>query len=481
MAVRSYRPPGDRPPKQSTIGHRMLNNRGMGGTVQQRFAGMPKPQRIRDPVHDLIEFGTDAFEQMVWSLLNTSEFQRLRRIKQLGFSELVFPGATHSRFAHSVGVFHTARELARRIRTCVGDENYIRERAETAMAAALVHDLGHGPFSHAFEGIDKKRHELWTTEVIESDTGVGRILGEYRPGFSEEVAKLIAADAPEDIYGSIVSSQFDADRLDYIRRDRMMSGVSHGGFDVSWLMANLEVDKIPLARDDQPIGEVDALILGRKAFQAAEGYVLGLFHLYFAVYFHKATRGAEKMLTALLRRINELVQGGEALRTGLDTQHPIILYFTAKTLESYLRLDDAVIWGALQSTASSKDDTVKELSTRLLGRDLYKAFDITALLHSGGEAAVARFRGRLERAKKAGEFGSIDLFEDIARRDPYKRKGFETPEALSKVLIRRADGSGYEDLRDCSAVVKALEETSVFRVYVRNEETKNKLNNIIGG
>ena len=211
---------------------------------------MPKPQRIRDPVHDLIEFGTDGFEQMVWSLLNAPEFQRLRRIKQLGFSELVFPGATHSKFAHGVGVFHTARQLARRIRTCLGGDSYDRTRAETAMAAALVHDLGHGPFSHAFEGIDKKRHELWTTEIIENNTEVGRILAGYRFGFREEVAKLIAADAPEDIYGSIVSSQFDADRLDYARRDRMMSGVSHGGFDFSWLMANLEVDRIPLARDE---------------------------------------------------------------------------------------------------------------------------------------------------------------------------------------------------------------------------------------
>src|SRR4051812_17554068 len=109
---------------------------------------MPKPQRIRDPIHDLIEFGTSDFEQMAWSLICTPEFQRLRRIKQLGFSELVFPGATHSRFAHSIGVFHTARALAGRIKIYLGKEDV--ERAETAMAAALVHDLGHGPFSHSF-------------------------------------------------------------------------------------------------------------------------------------------------------------------------------------------------------------------------------------------------------------------------------------------------------------------------------------------
>jgi uncharacterized protein len=109
-----------------------------------------KARRIRDPVHDLIPFSTETFEQMAWKLLELPEFQRLRRIKQLGFSELVFPGATHTRFAHSVGVFHTARQLADRIRDQVGT-NFNPERAHVAMAAALVHDLGHGPFSHAFE------------------------------------------------------------------------------------------------------------------------------------------------------------------------------------------------------------------------------------------------------------------------------------------------------------------------------------------
>jgi HD superfamily phosphohydrolase len=223
---------------------------------------MPKPQRIRDTVHDLIEFGVSDFEQMIWSLLNTPEFQRLRRIRQLGFSEFVFPGATHSRFAHSVGVFHTARQLAQHIEAKFAGAN--QGRAEAAMAAALVHDLGHGPFSHAFEAAAKKlvpkaRHEEWTIEILRGDTAVASILESFRPGFRDEVAQLIEDDTPQDIYGSLVSSQFDADRLDYVRRDRAMCGVHHGVFDWSWIMANLEVDQIPLARDDEVIGNVPAL------------------------------------------------------------------------------------------------------------------------------------------------------------------------------------------------------------------------------
>jgi uncharacterized protein len=263
---------------------------------------MAKPRRIRDPIHDLIEFSTDELDQLAWAILNCPEFQRLRRIKQLGFSELVFPGATHSRLAHSVGVFHTARQLSRLISDRLDDFN--PDRATVAQAAALVHDLGHGPFSHSFEGalkkLDvKKRHEEWTVEIITGDTKVAETLRTFSAGFDSEVAKLLASETPVDIYSSIVSSQFDADRLDYVRRDRLMTGAQHGGFDFPWLMANLEVDKVAISTDGEQFADVQMLILGNKAFESAEEYVLGLFHLYFTVYFHETTRSAEKMLGAL--------------------------------------------------------------------------------------------------------------------------------------------------------------------------------------
>lgn len=338
---------------------------------------MTKPRRIRDPVHDLIPFATDAFEQMAWKLLELPEFQRLRRIKQLGFSELVFPGATHSRFAHSVGVFHTARQLAERIKLQVGN-NYNIERAQTAMAAALVHDVGHGPFSHAFESAasafsTKKDHEFWTAEIVTGQTGVNRVLERFRPGFAKEVADLIVAETPADIYASIVSSQFDADRLDYVRRDRLMAGVLHGGFDFSWLLANLEVGAVPLTQDDEVIGEVEALILGQKALQAAESYVLGLFHLYFTVYFHKTTRGAEKMLTALLKRLAELISNGAGHLTGLHATHPLYAFIKTGSLSEYLWLDDTTIWGSLADLSKAKDSIVRHMALRLACRRLWLA------------------------------------------------------------------------------------------------------------
>jgi HD superfamily phosphohydrolase len=185
----------------------------------------PRLQRIRDPIHNLIEFDKGEFEQMCWRVIQTPAFQRLRRIKQLGFSDLVYPGACHSRLSHSVGVFHTARLLASVIKRIRGDA-YDQRRGQAAIAASLVHDLGHGPFSHAFEDVLKKlgigKHETTSVRLIK-DGRVREELDSFVPGFADMVAQIIKNKVPDDIYAAIVSSQFDADRLDYIRRDRFMT------------------------------------------------------------------------------------------------------------------------------------------------------------------------------------------------------------------------------------------------------------------
>jgi HD superfamily phosphohydrolase len=207
-------------------------------------------QRIRDPIHGLIEFHNDD-ERLVWELIQCSEFQRLRRVKQLGFSEFVYPGATHTRFAHSVGVFHMARRLLKIVADRLGKQD--DERTRVALCAALLHDVGHGPFSHVFEGALKelgrqKKHEMWTAEIVSGDTEINRVLSVDK-GLPGKIASLIRAKEPEDIYAAVVSSQFDADRLDYLRRDRYMTGIKIGDFDIDWLLDCLEVGEAYL---DEP-------------------------------------------------------------------------------------------------------------------------------------------------------------------------------------------------------------------------------------
>jgi len=117
---------------------------------------MFRSQRVRDPLHNIIEFAADEFEDVMWRVVQTNAFQGLRRIKQLGLSEFVYPGATHSRFAHSIGVFHTARRLMKIVEAHLGKSGFQESKARHALAAALVHDVGHGPLSHAFEAVGKR-------------------------------------------------------------------------------------------------------------------------------------------------------------------------------------------------------------------------------------------------------------------------------------------------------------------------------------
>ncbi|HXW72172.1 MAG TPA: HD domain-containing protein [Methylocella sp.] len=263
-------------------------------------------RRIRDPLHNLIQFNTkDELEGALWRVLETRPFQRLRRVKQLGFSDLVYPGASHSRFAHSVGVFQTARQLMEVVRKHVGKRQESRENR--ALAAALVHDLGHGPFSHAFEKVGDglqlrlADHEHMSDRLIRNSE-VADILNEMGSGFACDVADIIKKQGRWSVHNTVVSSQFDADRLDYLRRDRLMSGTQHGGIDFEWLIANLALRSVPFGIDESQVGTIETFVIGPKAIQAAEAFVLGLFQLYPTVYFHKATRGAEKIFTELLIR-----------------------------------------------------------------------------------------------------------------------------------------------------------------------------------
>lgn len=294
-------------------------------------------QRIRDPLHNLIEFRvTDEFERSLWNIIQTRPFQRLRRVRQLGFSEFVFPGATHTRFSHSIGVFHTARQLMNVVRRHTGETGHIHQ-VDVALGAALVHDIGHGMFSHSFEEVGKAlklpmaRHETVSELLIREGEIAEAFAAELGAGFAKEVADVLKRKEPGNLYQSVVSSQFDADRLDYMQRDRLMTGVQSSGIDATWLMANLEIGKVKESADEAKAGDIDTLVLGPKAYHAAENYVLSLFQLYPNVYMHKTTRAAEKVFTSLMLRIFDRIRKRKLGSIGLPKGHPVRQFAEAPT------------------------------------------------------------------------------------------------------------------------------------------------------
>jgi HD superfamily phosphohydrolase len=458
---------------------------------------MPKTQRIRDPLHDLIEFdvGGSQLERVLWSVIQTRPFQRLRRIKQLGFSDFVYPGATHSRLVHSVGVFHTARQLM----TVIEKFEPRHPRGQQALAAALVHDLGHGPFSHAFEKVGERLklkmadHEAVSEQLIR-DSEVTTFLKEMGSGFANDVADMVSGNGTPTIYSAVVTSQFDADRLDYMRRDRLMTGTQHAGIDYKWLIENLEVGEVEHRVGDTVLPPVKTFVLGRKAIFAAEAYVLGLFQLYPTIYLHKTTRGAEKLFIELLAHVISLVQNGSAQRTGLPENHPLVKFAKSpEDIESALALDDTVVWGALSLMTDSEDECVKTLSRRLRDRLLYKSIDVRATIaHDKDDAAAvsaeadtvcANIQAEVTKCVEEWTAKAPDapprILIDEAERSPYKELT-EDKGPLNQINIR-TEGDHLEDLSKRSNVVKELTTYKALRIYhaAEDEEAKGKVTEIM--
>ena len=477
------------------------------GSKLSKGAGLlkrePRSERIRDPLHNLIEFGADQFEHVIWQVMQTRAFQRLRRIKQLGFSELVYPGATHSRFAHSIGVFHTARHLMRIIERHikVGGLHYRDHQAHVALAAALVHDVGHGMFSHAFEDVGKKlgitmaRHEHVSDLLIRDDGEISHAFHEMGSGFANDVAAVLKLGRPGNLYDSVVSSQFDADRLDYMQRDRLMTGLQNSGIDFTWLMANLEIGKIKIGVDEEEVGEVETFILGPKAYHAAETYVLSLFQLYPTVYLHKTTRAAEKIFSAMFLQIVTLVRNGNWRQTGLPQNHPLVRFASdPENLENVLSLDDTVFWGALGLLADSRDQAIRECASHLRDRRLPKCIDVrqelvSSLGSSKGlsvderearnkrlERLIGSIEKRLQDWTTTNSSGMPRILTDRASRDPYKRFQ-ESKGPLNQIHIR--SGNTISDVAECSSVIAAVETFELFRAYVIDAEAKTQVEKIV--
>ena len=436
--------------------------------------------RLRDPVHGLIVFGDgndkvqNETDRIAWRLLNTPEFQRLRRIRQLGFSDLVYPGATHSRFAHAVGVYYTARQLIDVIRRRL---EFDEERARVALLAALLHDIGHGPFSHVFEHVAhamnlKKRHEDWSAEIVQGDTEVNHVLREVDEALPRQIGTLLKEDNPEDIYAPVVSSQFDADRLDYLQRDRLMTGVECGHLDHAWLINCLEVGSVTIDDEDEPI-QVPCLYLNFKGVQVAEEYLEARFRLYKAVYMHKTTRAAEMMLRHLLTIAAKALKDDE-----LAQREPILHYFTSESpsLGSYLDLDDASVWATLATLAASAQTQVSELALRLRNRSLYKCFDV-GILDSPRGNLYSRFR----RALQEHYAGYDGLLFDNAEVEFYKWYDFSDSSALKKVLVKtRAEDQEPTDIANVSSIVPALRDAErIQRVYAPDRDQVEAISQIM--
>ncbi|WP_270314267.1 HD domain-containing protein [Streptococcus infantarius] len=385
---------------------------------------------FRDPVHNYITVN----HPVIYDLINSKEFQRLRRVKQVSTTVFTFHGAEHSRFSHCLGVY----EIARRV-TEIFDAKFpeIWDSNENllTMVAALLHDVGHGAYSHTFEKLFYTDHEAITQEIITSpDTEVNAILRGVSPDFPENVASVINHTYHNKQVVQLISSQIDCDRMDYLLRDSYYSGARYGQFDLTRILRVIR----PTA---------DGIVFEYNGMHAVEDYIVSRFQMYMQVYFHPASRAMEVLLQNLLKRAKYLYHIDSHF---FEKTSPNLIPFLANqaSLADYLSLDDGVMNTYFQAWTAAEDDILADLASRFVNRKVFKSVTFE-------EESRKDLSHLVELVKSVGfdpdYYTGIHVNFDL----PYDIYRPEKKEPRTEINMIQKDGSVVE-LSTISPIVKTL-------------------------
>jgi len=397
-----------------------------------------KERIYRDSVHNIIRLNSGTEQgRLIARLIDSSEFQRLRRIRQLGLAHFAYQGAEHSRFTHSLGVMHLASRVLERLEL----KYELEEEDVTAIrVAALLHDIGHGAFSHVIESIQGFHHEDFTIEAVTSDlTEVGRILAEYSGSLPGRAAAVIRGDFKPMALAQLVSSQLDADRMDYLLRDSLMTGAKYGIFDLEWIIKSLEIDE-----------PNDRLYVSARGVYAVEAYIQARYYMFRQVYFHRTLRSAEVILKAIFKRAFFLVREGGNPWLAQGTQFEKLLHGEKLDLSEHLQLDDSDVIFHIKQWQRSRDEVLADLAERFLNRRLFKVFDLD-MPEDERQAFLERARLLVaERGYDPDYYFAEDKTGDV----PYSiyRKSDGNP----KNFIYVEDGYSKPAIREISEVSSAV-------------------------
>ena len=323
--------------------------------MTESYRGLLDEEKVfKDPVHRYIH----VRDKLIWALIGTKEFQRLRRVRQLGTSYVTFHGAEHTRFTHSLGVYEITRRM---IDVFQGRPHWNERDRQLALVAALLHDIGHGPFSHSFEKVFHSDHEAWTRAIILGDTEVNQVLTSIGSDFAKEVAEVIEKTSPNKLVTSMISSQIDADRMDYLQRDAYYIGVSYGHFDMERIL------RVMRPTEDQ-------VVIKQSGMHAVEDYIMSRYQMYWQVYFHPVTRSAEVILSKIFHRAKFLYKEGYDFN---QPPHHLFTFFEGNpSLNDYLKLDESIVLYYFQMWQEESDPILKDLCLRFINRKLFKYVEV---------------------------------------------------------------------------------------------------------
>ncbi len=395
-----------------------------------------------DPIHqDIVLSRSKPEEELIIRLIDTREFQRLRRVHQLGVTYFTYQGAEGSRFTHSVGVMHVANSLLDHLEE---DNPSIKEYRALILASALLHDIGHGPFSHVTEKILGYHHEEWSCKIVCGDTEVRDVLDSYKetPGLADKVVSVLKKKHQPQWVSHTVSSQLDCDRFDYLLRDSYMTGTKYGLFALRRILRSLEIDH-----------ENDRIIVaGEKGQIAVEDYLFARYSMYAQVYYHRKNLAARGLLAKLIKRVKYLMSISDKPACFVDDS--TAKWFAGEHLEvdDYLQLDDVELIYHIKRWVTDDDDILQDLAARFLHRRLFKAFRIPSantdfLKYLESEAAKI--------AEKEGFDPSYYIGIESTGFRPYDYYSPDDENPQTNIIIRTDNGQTLE-LSKVSMAIEAL-------------------------
>jgi len=411
------------------------------------------PQRnYRDPLHNIITLDESLPEdRLLVDLIDSAEFQRLRRIRQLGLAMFTYQGAEHSRFTHSIGVMHL---MTRALDLLASHHKITEERRVVGRAGALLHDLGHGPLSHVVEKVFRFHHEDWTRRIIlDPATDVNQILRSYDNQLPDRLASLYQHDYSPAFIWQLVSSQLDCDRMDYLLRDSLMTGAKYGVYDLEWVLHALRVDP-----------QTDRVYVESKGLYAVEEYLQARYYMFRQVYFHRTLRSAEAVLTSALNRARLLMQRGELRFHVPGSVFEKMLLGEQVEASRYLQLDDTDLLFRVKEWSRENDVILADLANRLIHRRLFKAIDL------GGEASDRFWAEAKEVVRRRGFDPSYYLVTDRATDVPYY--GDYSPldvDPNNLIYIEPGPGLPLREISEVSEVVRGMRGYRIDRVCVPGE------------
>jgi len=378
---------------------------------------------LRDPIYGYIRIN----HEVIWDCLNAPEFQRLRRIRQLGATFQVYHTAEHSRFSHSLGVYEVTRKIISENKEVKEAMNEYEEL--TVLLAALLHDLGHGPFSHSFEQIVPFNHEEYTCNIIRRDSKIFEILSKVDEKLPEDVASVIENKHPTKLLTQLVSSQLDADRMDYLLRDSYFTGTSYGHFDIDRIIRTLRVEN-------------QQLVIKESGMHTIEDYIMARYHMYWQVYYHSASRSFEAILSSLFKRYLDLCETDPEIVEHIEVFKPLRENRQLTNKELHFLDESACNYGFSQML-NCKDNILRDLADRVLNRRLFKCEEISE------ETKEEEYRKWIQ---EGGYDPTYYMYVDTAEQSIYQPYGDDQRNAIWVLL----DDNKIEELSKASNIVNAI-------------------------